>query len=70
MILTGRYKKAKNHLEKSLKHFTATKDEYGMVKVYGSLGNLYFRQGEYQKAEEYFIKSIELSKQFDYKTIP
>lgn len=60
-ILKGNYDAARNFLEVAVTWFEEMKDETGIAKVYGNLGNLYLRQGDYKKAIDYFDRSIRMS---------
>jgi tetratricopeptide (TPR) repeat protein/class 3 adenylate cyclase len=61
LMLKGHYKEARYELEKAANYFEQVIDFQGIIKVYGNLGNLYFRQGYYEKATDYFKQSIRFS---------
>jgi tetratricopeptide (TPR) repeat protein/class 3 adenylate cyclase len=61
LMLKGHYKEARYELEKAANYFEQAIDFQGIIKVYGNLGNLYFRQGDYEKATDYFKQSIRFS---------
>lgn len=68
LLLQGQYKTARKELEKAAVIFESIRDPLGIHKVSGHQGNLYFRQGQYDEAKSYFIRSIELSRNFPYST--
>ena len=43
LMLKGNYKEARVELEKAANHFEQVIDFQGIIKVYGNMGNLYFR---------------------------
>jgi len=63
LVLKGDYGEAATYLQAAGKLFESIEDKAGIARVYGNIGNLHFRQGEYEKAKSYFIKSIEISKE-------
>ncbi len=65
LMLRGQYDAANSHLQYAAVFFDAVNDKLGMAQVFGDLGNLYFRQGKYQDAKLYFIRSIQLLQQAD-----
>ncbi|GIV31286.1 MAG: hypothetical protein KatS3mg029_0637 [Saprospiraceae bacterium] len=65
LMLRGQYDAANSHLQYAAVFFDAVNDKLGMAQVFGDLGNLYFRQGKYQDAKLYFIRSIQLLQQTD-----
>jgi tetratricopeptide (TPR) repeat protein len=65
LMLKGNYKEARYELEKAANYFEQIIDFQGIIKVYGNLGNLYFRQGDYEKATDYFKQSIRFSLEND-----
>ena len=62
LMLKGSYDEARPHLEKAASYFEQIIDYQGIASTYGNLGNLYFRQGEYEMAKDYFVKSIHISR--------
>jgi tetratricopeptide (TPR) repeat protein len=65
LMLKGNYKEARYELDRAANHFEQVTDIQGIIKVYGNLGNLYFRQGDYEKATDYFKQSIRFSLEND-----
>ena len=63
LMLKGSYEEARSHLEKAAAYFEEAIDNQGTARAYGNLGNLYFRQGEYDLAKDYFSKSIHISRE-------
>jgi class 3 adenylate cyclase/tetratricopeptide (TPR) repeat protein len=63
LMLKGNYKEAGFHLERAADNFEKVIDFQGIVRAYGNMGNLYFRQGVYDKAQDYFAKSISLARE-------
>jgi predicted ATPase/class 3 adenylate cyclase len=73
-MLKGNYQVAKSYLETALQYLESSETiDYQLDKhfknpksalVLGHLGNLYFRQGAYPKAETAFLKSITLFQQY------
>ncbi|MBL7814093.1 MAG: tetratricopeptide repeat protein [Saprospiraceae bacterium] len=63
LMLKGNYEEARPYLEKAASYFEQVIDSQGIARAYGSLGNLYFRQGEYDLAKDYFSKSIHISRE-------
>ncbi len=57
----------KNYLT-CLKHFEKQKDRLGQAAVYGLLGTLYFKEGQYQKSIESYENAYDIYKQL--KQIP
>ncbi|MBK7408615.1 MAG: AAA family ATPase [Saprospirales bacterium] len=56
------------YLEVSASFFETTQDIFGIAKVYGDLGNLFFRQGNYESAKSYFTQSINTSRELEYSS--
>jgi tetratricopeptide (TPR) repeat protein len=54
------YEKAKENFETCLDHFKKQKDRLGIASVFGVLGTLHFKKGEYKKAIDYYEKSFEI----------
>jgi tetratricopeptide (TPR) repeat protein/class 3 adenylate cyclase len=63
LMLKGNYEEARPYLEKAATYFEQIVDSVGIVRAYGHLGNLYFRQGEYDAAKDYFQRSIQISRE-------
>ncbi len=63
LMLKGSYGEAQPYLEKAAAYFEQVVDNQGIARAYGNLGNLYFRQGEYDMAKDYFSKSIHISRE-------
>ncbi len=63
LMLKGSYEEARPYLEKAASYFEQIIDNQGIARAYGNLGNLYFRQGEYDMAKDYFSKSIHISRE-------
>ena len=61
LMLKGAYEEAIKSLEAAYQFFDSVGDQQGILNVYGNLGNLNLRQGQYNKAKDYFRKSIALS---------
>ncbi|MFX0006422.1 MAG: tetratricopeptide repeat protein [Promethearchaeota archaeon] len=59
----------KNYIESEhnylicLKHFKKQKDRFGQAAVYGVLGTLYFKQGNYEKSSESYEKAYSIYKE-------
>ncbi len=70
IMLKGNYTEAQLQLEKAVTCYEQVIDNQGIAKVYGNLGNLYFRQGEYEWAKEYFTKNISISRELNITTNP
>ncbi|MHA2287336.1 MAG: tetratricopeptide repeat protein [Promethearchaeota archaeon] len=49
----------KNYLQ-CLQHFRMQKDRLGQADVYGILGTLYYKKGEYQNSIEFYKKALEI----------
>ena len=63
LMLKGHYFEAQNYLKKAAEFSEQVIDYQGIAKAYGNLGNLYFRQGEYEKAKDYYTQSIGISRE-------
>lgn len=63
LMLKGNYEEARPYLEKAALYFEQIIDFQGIARAYGNLGNLYFRQGDYDLAKDYFSKSIHISRE-------
>jgi tetratricopeptide (TPR) repeat protein/class 3 adenylate cyclase len=61
-VLRGDYVAAAPHLQTAEQLFELLDDQAGISRVYGNLGNLYFRQGDYEQAKACFKRSIDLSR--------
>lgn len=61
-MLRGNYAPARNNFEQAIVHFEHDRDSLGISKVFGNLGNLFFRQGYYEQAKDYLQRSIEIRK--------
>jgi tetratricopeptide (TPR) repeat protein len=61
LLLKGDYPKASKYFHTAAGLFESIENEPGKAKVYGNLGKLYFRQGEYDKARASFERSLEIS---------
>jgi predicted ATPase len=70
LMLRGDYPTAQKFLERAAAYFEQSADNQGIATVYGNLGNLYFRQGSYDMAKDYFNSSLKLSRDSDYKVNP
>lgn len=70
LLLKGNYKDARIYLEKAANYCEQIVDNQGTIRAYGNLGNLYFRQGDYNLAEDYFLKSLQLGRDNDIKIAP
>ena len=64
LLLKGEYQDANKYLHTAAGLFESIDDKSGKAKVYGNLGNLYFRQGMYSQAKEHFVQSLEISSNF------
>lgn len=56
--LQGNYPQAISHLQEATKIFESLNDKQWLGKTYGYIGDVYFRQGDYEDAENTFEKSI------------
>lgn len=63
LVLKGDYTNANAHLQSAVQLFESIEDKSGIAKVYGNIGNLHFRQGDYRKAKSFFIQSINISQE-------
>ena len=63
LMLKGNYFDAQNQLKKAAAFSEQIIDYQGITKAYGNLGNLYFRQGDYEKAKDYYTQSIGISRE-------
>ena len=63
LMLKGNYFYAQDYLEKAAAFSNQIIDYQGIAKAYGNLGNLYFRQGDYEKAKDYYSQSINISRE-------
>jgi tetratricopeptide (TPR) repeat protein/class 3 adenylate cyclase len=61
LLLKGAYQEATGYLHTAAGLFESIEDQSGKAKVYGNLGELYFRQGKYSEAKDYFGQSLEIS---------
>jgi predicted ATPase/class 3 adenylate cyclase len=62
LMLRGNYPEAKKHLDVAGTAFDLAKDQVGIAKTYGNLGNFFFRQGSYDAAKSWFAKAIEINR--------
>ena len=70
LLLKGNYKDARIYLEKAANYCEQIVDSQGTARAYGNLGNLYFRQGDYSLAKDYFLKSIQIGRENDVRIPP
>jgi class 3 adenylate cyclase/tetratricopeptide (TPR) repeat protein len=70
LLLKGNYKDARIYLEKAANYYEQIVDNQGTARAYGNLGNLYFRQGDYSLAKDYFLNSIQLGRENDVRIPP
>ncbi|MEI8390271.1 MAG: HD domain-containing phosphohydrolase [bacterium] len=56
------YEEAKIHLSNGLKTVESLNDFYTAARIQSEIGKIYLELGEYENAEEYCIKSIEIAK--------
>ena len=70
LMLKGEYLEAKKYLESGASFFEQIVDYQGIMNSYGKLGNLYFRQGEYDNAKDYFVKSIAIGRENNLRSNP
>ena len=70
LLLKGNYKDARIYLEKAANYCEQIVDNQGTTRAYGNLGNLYFRQGDYDLAKDYFLKSLQIGRENDVKIPP
>ncbi|MFX0031563.1 MAG: tetratricopeptide repeat protein [Promethearchaeota archaeon] len=54
------YSEAEDNLFTCLHHFKLQRDNLGKAAVYGMLGALYFKKGEYNKSIEYYTMAFEI----------
>jgi len=59
-IETENYIKSEKNLLICLKHFEKQQDRLGKAAVYGVLGTLYFKRGEYNKAINYYSSAYNI----------
>jgi len=50
-------------LNRSIPLFKKNKDKFNLSITYGNLGTLYFSQGKYNKARDFFLKALNISKE-------
>jgi len=62
MLLKGNYTNAMNYLQTAARLFESIENRDGIARVSGNLGNLYFRQGQYEEAKSYFTESIRIGR--------
>jgi class 3 adenylate cyclase/tetratricopeptide (TPR) repeat protein len=70
LLLKGNYKDARIYLEKAANYCEQIVDNQGTARAYGNLGNLYFRQGDYDLAKDYFLKSIQIARENNVRIAP
>lgn len=58
-LLSGEYFEAKKHLLRAEAYLTAVNHQEGLIELSGNLGNLYYRQGEYEMAKSYYQVFLE-----------
>lgn len=58
-LLTGEYFEAKKHLLRAESYFNAVNFQEGLIELSGNIGNLYYRQGEYEMAKSYYQVFLE-----------
>ena len=56
------YEEAKIHLSNGLKTVESLNDFYTAARIQSEIGKIYLELGEYENAEDYCIKSIEIAK--------
>ena len=61
LLLKGEYQQASKYFHTAAGLFESIEDEQGKARVYGNLGKLYFRQGNYDDARASFERSLEIS---------
>ena len=54
------FKEAEKNYLQCLKHFQVQKDRLGQAAVYGLIGTLYFKKGDYLKSIESYEKALEI----------
>ena len=70
LLLKGNYKDARVYLEKAANYCEQIVDNQGTALAYGNLGNLYFRQGDYNLAKDYFLKSLQIGRENKIRIAP
>jgi tetratricopeptide (TPR) repeat protein len=68
LMLKGAYTPAEEYINASINAFEYLNETKGIARSFGDLGNLYFRQGKYDEAKTYFLKSIELNRSAGLRT--
>ncbi len=63
----NRFEEAINHFENALKVFIDKSDKLGTLVVYGQMGQVKFRQKEYQISLDYSFKAVEIAKELSFK---
>ncbi|MEY2950832.1 MAG: hypothetical protein RLZZ248_2033 [Bacteroidota bacterium] len=59
LLLSGEYFEAKKHLLRAESYFSSVNYQEGLIELSGNLGNLYYRQGEYEMAKSYYQVFLE-----------
>ncbi|MEZ5032057.1 MAG: tetratricopeptide repeat protein [Saprospiraceae bacterium] len=57
-VLLGAYQQADDHLEEAIRLFELQGDQPGITRCHRDLATLYFRQGDYERAETYITRSM------------
>lgn len=63
----GNVEIAKNDLFTAIKMLEPFGDTYGISDYYNQLGNIFYEEGDYEKAIEYTSRSFEMASEEDYK---
>lgn len=61
-MLKGDYFEAAGLFRKALQAFESLEQGIGIAEALGHLGNLFFRQGQYEMSEQYLLRCIEIAR--------
>ncbi len=70
LTLRGAYAEARRYLQEAAGYFEGANDPKGVSAAYGALGDLYFRQGEYERARQFFTQSERINQREGFASAP